>query len=623
MLTWFPPGQLLFLDEEDFKETAHKLERESGLYFDMKYFGDMLLAGKWDDAESYLSGFTRVGDNSKSTKIYFEIRKQKFLEALDISDDRAKALAILIKDLKVFSPGREELFNEMTKLLIINNIRENASLSTYGDTNSARKILADEIKKLIESNSVFHGKLERPIFPRQRLPNLLKESLNWQHLLRKDPLRSPHVKTLSEDKVCKPNLSLSSLQSEESDSIKNSESDKHLSQHNAGPSTKTELVLFPTALTNPVHGLSVEVTMEDPSVVSVRGRLCQTPNKVTSPIANVRPKNVFQILKEDSPPVTMDFHPIGHTLLLVGTNIGNVGLWDVNSGDKLFSKDYKIWGIGASSNNCKEALGKDLCVSVKKIKWSPDGSLFGVAFSEHYVQLYSYQRGNDIINQRLQIDAHDGSVNDLAFSSLYKQFLVITCGDDKTIKVWDSVTGVRCYTFEGHVAPVCSVCPHVKQNVHFILSTSTDGKIKAWLYDSMGARVDFDAPGYGYTTLAYSADDKRLFSCGTGRDGEPYLVEWEESKGYIKRTYKGLKKPCFSTIHFDSTEKGLLAAGDDHMVKFWNMDRVELWTSTDVDAELLENPCILFNKRGTLLAVAAKENKIKILAIDDILLKRN
>ncbi|KAL5190015.1 Topless-related protein 1 [Glycine soja] len=613
---------LQFLDEEGLKETAHKLERESGIYFDMKYFEDMLLAGKWDDSERYLSGFTRVDDNRHSTKVYFEIRKQKFLEALDM-DDRAKALDILIKDLKVFSSGHEELFNEMTQLLIINNIREHASLSTYGDTNSVRKIVADDIKKVIEANPVFHGKLKCPVFKSQRLRYLLNQSLNWQHLLCKDPLPVPGVKTLLEDHVCKPSLNLSSLQSEESDSIENSDSDQHLSNHNSGPSTITDSVPFPATLTNPVHGLSIETTMEDPSVISLKGRQCQISNEVTSAIANVLPENVVQMLKEDSLSVTMDFHPIGHTLLLVGTNIGSIGLWDVNSGEKLFSENYRIWGIGASSINFKEAQEKDFRVSVKKIKWSPDGSLFGVAFSKHFVQLYSYHHGNDIISQHLQIDAHDGSVNDLAFSSLNKQLLVITCGDDKKIKVWDAVSGVRCYTFEGHDAPVCSICPHVKQHVDFIFSTSTDGKIKAWLYDSLGARVDFDAPGYGYTTLAYSADDNRLFSCGTGKDGEPYLVEWDESEGYIKRTYKGLKKPCFSAIHFDSTQKGLLAAGDGHKVKFWNMDSVELWTSTDVDAELLENPCIRFNKKGTLLAVAAKGNKIKILAIDDILQKQN
>jgi len=44
----------------------------------------MLLLGKWNDAESYLSRFTRIDDNMHSTKIYFEIRKQKYLEALDM-----------------------------------------------------------------------------------------------------------------------------------------------------------------------------------------------------------------------------------------------------------------------------------------------------------------------------------------------------------------------------------------------------------------------------------------------------------------------------------------------------------------------------------------------------------
>lgn len=40
-------------------------------------------AGEWDEVEKYLSGFTKVDDNRYSMKIFFEIRKQKYLEALD------------------------------------------------------------------------------------------------------------------------------------------------------------------------------------------------------------------------------------------------------------------------------------------------------------------------------------------------------------------------------------------------------------------------------------------------------------------------------------------------------------------------------------------------------------
>lgn len=46
----------------------------------------------------------------------------------------------------------------------------------------------------------------------------------------------------------------------------------------------------------------------------------------------------------------------------------------------------------------------------------------------------------------------------------------------------------------------------------FIFSTALDGKIKAWLYDNLGSRVDYDAPGHWCTTMAYSADGSRLLA---------------------------------------------------------------------------------------------------------------
>ena len=45
--------------------------------------------------------------------------------------------------------------------------------------------------------------------------------------------------------------------------------------------------------------------------------------------------------------------------------------------------------------------------------------------------------------------------------------------------------------------------------LQFIFSTAVDGKIKAWLYDNMGSRVDYDAPGHWCTTMLYSADGGR------------------------------------------------------------------------------------------------------------------
>lgn len=62
---------------------GNRLEQESGFYFNMKYFEEEVHNGNWDEVEKYLSGFTKVDDNRYSMKIFFEIRKQKYLEALD------------------------------------------------------------------------------------------------------------------------------------------------------------------------------------------------------------------------------------------------------------------------------------------------------------------------------------------------------------------------------------------------------------------------------------------------------------------------------------------------------------------------------------------------------------
>lgn len=95
-------------------------------------------------------------------------------------------------------------------------------------------------------------------------------------------------------------------------------------------------------------------------------------------------------------------------------------------------------------------------------------------------------------------------MNDIAFSHPSKQLCIITCGDDKTIKVrtsvrhvesqllshpvyvrseltflsmlqvWDAVAGRKQYTFEGHEAPVYSVCPHHKESIQVLNFSKPD-----------------------------------------------------------------------------------------------------------------------------------------------------
>ncbi|RZC03107.1 Topless-related protein 3 [Glycine soja] len=137
-------------------------------------------------------------------------------------------------------------------------------------------------------------------------------------------------------------------------------------------------------------------------------------------------------------------------------------------------------------------------------------------------------------------------------------------------------------------AQECSLYLHELQ---FIFSTAIDGKIKAWLYNNMGSRVDYDAQVIGVLQcfiVLMEVGKKDLgadksFSCGTSKDGESFLVEWNESEGAIKRTYNEFRKKSTGVVQFDTTQNQFLAAGEDGQIKFWDMDNINLLTSTDAE----------------------------------------
>ncbi|XP_065849213.1 topless-related protein 1-like [Euphorbia lathyris] len=612
---------LQYFNEEGLQAAARMLEQDSGFYFNMNFFEELILNGKWDEAEKYLSGFTKLGDDKYSNKIYFDIRKQKFLEALD-KNDRAKALEILINDLKVFASENEELYTEMARLLTFNDIREHDSLSTYKDAESARKLIMLELKTIIEASPVFCDKLEFPAVKCQRLRRLINQALNWQHINCRHSQPDPVINTLFEDHVCL------SLEDYLSTSTSNNPLDSSMpapvtcaNLKSTSTVTDSEIFCVPFCFDNPRNQDGPEdanvkseksSSDEETSTVTYQGDLPKSPSKDDTSDADF-PETVARIFNVGSSPTSMDFHPVQLTLLLVGTRTGDIGLWEVSSGKNLFSRSFQVWGIGECSSKFKATLVKDPCVSVNRITWNPEGSLFGVAYSKHMVQVYSFH-GLDDAEHHLEIEAHVGGVNDLAFSAPVDKQLVITCGDDKNVKAWDVNTGVIMYIFKGHGSPVYSVYPQSKENIHFIFSISVDGNIKAWLYNDTGARVDYVAPGLGCTSIAYSADDKRLFTCGTSKTGESFLVEWNECEGAIKRTYDGLQKNSLDVVKFDVMKNQFLAAGDEHVIKIWDMDKVELLETVDAEGGLPANPHIRFNKDGSLLAVSANENKIKILA---------
>nr|XP_023872974.1 protein TPR3-like [Quercus suber] len=150
-----------FLEHENLTEAARTLERESGFYFNIRYFEELVHNGSFGEAEEYVDGFTTIHENLFSTKIYFELRKQKFFETLQ-DGERCKALTMLIQEFGDFAPYNRSFSAEAAALLTLDDFRHHQSLAGHGDVNEARRSVMNDIRRCLHANPVFQGKLQPP-----------------------------------------------------------------------------------------------------------------------------------------------------------------------------------------------------------------------------------------------------------------------------------------------------------------------------------------------------------------------------------------------------------------------------------------------------------------------------
>nr|GMD12978.1 protein TOPLESS-like [Ipomoea batatas] len=160
---------LQFLEKENYKETLHSLERESRVFFNLKYFEEKVIQGEWDELEN---------------------------------GDKMNALKIFRDDLNVFAVFDTLYFKKTAGLMGLDNIREAPHLSNYVDTQTARASLLNKLRILIMENPLLRDKLQLPTLPEGSLHAMINQSLNWQHLHCENPVEVPIIKTLFVDHAC-------------------------------------------------------------------------------------------------------------------------------------------------------------------------------------------------------------------------------------------------------------------------------------------------------------------------------------------------------------------------------------------------------------------------------------
>ncbi|GJT96790.1 protein TPR2 [Tanacetum coccineum] len=261
----------------------------------------------------------------------------------------------------------------------------------------------------------------------------------------------------------------------------------------------------------------------------------------------------------------------------------------------------------------KETVCHGAVNPVRCLRWTSDGLYLGVGFKKHVFQLLSFEvtAGFQI---KIEIEAHRGSVNDIAYYTRNHSLYIVTCGEDGFVKIWNEKNNQQpLVTLKGHATSVKSI-----SYSRFLFSTDISGKMKIWEVDVPGKEVDFNLQGCLFKNVLsnWRNGASCLFTSEEDKDFLPSITEWriddKSTSLTCKRRYKGVGKIPHHQFTFDTNGK-ILVVGNEQCLKFWDVDCDDcLWTTPSSD-ELQDASIIRLSRNGLFLAVLALDKSVKIL----------
>ncbi len=231
---------------------------------------------------------------------------------------------------------------------------------------------------------------------------------------------------------------------------------------------------------------------------------------------------------------------------------------------------------------------------VHSVSFSPDGSRLLVGGADGKAGVYGLD------GQLIESIAHQGAVNAVAFlgdgqrvvtagadktarlSSLSvvwqgrhagpvrqavlnaRQDRVVSCGDDKTIKIWNAADGKLLRSLDAHDGPVTGVA--VNADATRIVSGGADKTVKVWTLPAQGSEklVVLALPA-GVSAVALSSDAQRVAAAvSDGKSGRVHVFDAANGKQLaVFADHAGTTR----SLAFLGNNRTLVSGGTDKMVR--------------------------------------------------------
>ena len=228
---------------------------------------------------------------------------------------------------------------------------------------------------------------------------------------------------------------------------------------------------------------------------------------------------------------------------LTGHEDGSIGLWSLESGEKLAAfkrNDAAIWALAfAGSSTRFVAAAHDWTVTV----WEASQPAAPVQV----------------------LSGHESAAQAVAFSGAVN--LIASAGADKTVRLWNAATGELQRTLKGHRDFITTVA--FSPDGQLVASAGLDRTIRLWSTASGRSYRSLYGNKGNVSGLAFSPDGQWIASAG--EDGSVRV--WDHKRGRSVKSFLGHAGKV-TALAFAPDGRRLASAGADGTLRLWDTENL-------------------------------------------------
>lgn len=244
-------------------------------------------------------------------------------------------------------------------------------------------------------------------------------------------------------------------------------------------------------------------------------------------------------------------------------------------------------------------------------EFNSDSTLIATGFHDSYIKIWSLNGKplnsafkndpyNDNNNRKLI--GHSGPVFNLSFSS--DQNFLISCSEDKSVRLWSLSSYTTLVVYKGHDQPIWDV--KFSPQGHYFATASHDQTARLWSTDHIYPLRIFSGHINDVDCVDFHPNSNYVF---TG-SADTTCRAWDVQTGNCVRVFIGHTDPV-NTIAVSPDGKWLASSGEDSVINIWDIGSGKR-LKTMVGHGRSSVHSLAFSKDGEILISGAADNSVRV-----------